>query len=118
MLKRRVRPKMGVREETHYRSHTYEQWIRGFDCLVMGKIDPCQGKVQPAHVRTGTDGSASKKPSDWWLIPLCVHHHIHTQHRIGEPEFERRYGIDMKAEAKKLWNSSTHKRKYDAKSRR
>jgi hypothetical protein len=43
-----------------------------------------------------------QKPSDWWAIPLCKHHHD-EQHGIGEPAFERRYGIDMRGVARGLY---------------
>jgi len=35
------------------------------------------------------------KPSDKWVISLCLFHH-RQQHQIGEGAFEQKYGIDMK----------------------
>jgi hypothetical protein len=95
---------MGVRAKPWWRSHSYGQWIRGFRCLVEGKLDPCSGPVEAAHVRKGTDGAGGEKPSDWWQVPLCVGHHEHTQHIQGEETFERKYGVNMKAEAIRLWS--------------
>lgn len=66
----------------------HRKWIRGHFCTV-GDRD-CAGRIEAAHVRIGTDGGASLKPSDWFTWPACSHHHA-LQHRIGEPEFERRY---------------------------
>jgi len=66
----------------------HRQWIRGFGCTV-GDAD-CEGAIEAAHVRIGTDGGLGVKPSDWFCWPACSGHH-RLQHEIGEPEFERRY---------------------------
>jgi hypothetical protein len=58
-------------------------------------------------VRGGTDGGIGLKPSDRWLVSLCVDHHA-EQHRIGEREFERRYGIEMAALAEEFSRRSPH----------
>ena len=110
--KRRKAPKMGVRAKPWWRSESYKQFIRGFECAVAGVKDTCEGRIEPAHVRTGTDGCGSEKPSDWWLIPLCKHHHIGVQHNIGEPEFERQYGINMKALSWTYWNRWPRRGEY------
>jgi hypothetical protein len=34
------------------------------------------------------------KPSDKWVISLCLFHH-REQHQLGEPRFEEKHGIDM-----------------------
>lgn len=101
--RRKKAPRMGVREKPWWRSQSYGQFIRGFECAVAGVLDPCEGPIQQAHVRNGTDGCGSERPSDWWSIPLCLHHHVGVQHQHGEPEFERRYKIDMKALSWKYW---------------
>jgi hypothetical protein len=59
-----------------------------------------------AHVRKGTDGGGNLKPSSWWTISLCHYHHIDDQHIIGEPAFERKHGIDMKALATEFASKS------------
>lgn len=102
--RRKKAPKMGLRVKPWWRSHSYKQFIKGFECCVAGVLDPCSGHIEQAHVRNGTDGCGAEKPSDWWTIPLCFHHHQSVQHGIGEPAFERRYGIDMKAMSWKYWN--------------
>jgi len=50
------------------------------------------------------------KPGDDWTISLCATHH-NGQHQVGEPEFERRHGIDMKALAREFAARSPHKAK-------
>lgn len=44
------------------------------------------GNVQAAHIRRGTDGGVSLKPSDCWVLPLSAAEHA-RQHQIGEPAF-------------------------------
>jgi hypothetical protein len=46
-------------------------------------------------VRAGAGGGVGLKPSDKWAISLCAYHH-REQHRIGEPRFEDKYGLDLK----------------------
>ena len=42
----------------------------------------------PAHIRLGTDGGMGKKPQDFWILPICPHHHREIQHRkLGERAF-------------------------------
>lgn len=113
--KRRKRPKMGVKAPTVFRCDGHLQWIRGHQCAVAGVLDPCSGRMEAAHARTGTDGGMGMKPSDWWTLPLCFHHHEIIQTPKGEAEFERRYGIDMKATARALWAKSPHRHKSESK---
>lgn len=50
------------------------------------------------------------KPSDIFTISLCADHH-REQHAIGEKQFERAHGIDMKALAAEFFRRSPHKGK-------
>lgn len=112
--KRRKPEKMGLRQEPQIRSDSHLRWIRGFECACMGKPGMiCFGKIEAAHARTGTDGGLSVKPSDCWVIPLCSAHH-QLQHRVGERDFERLMGINMKAIAEQLWAKSPHRLKLTA----
>lgn len=47
------------------------------------------------------------KPSDRWAVSLCAMHH-REQHRIGEPAFERRYGVDLRSLAAEFARRSPH----------
>jgi hypothetical protein len=107
--KRRKAPKLGVREAPQIRSAGHCQWIRGHWCVI-DHPTMCQGGIECAHVRTGTDGGTSLKPSDCWTIPLCRFHHA-EQHRKGERAFEQLYKIDMKKIAAALWAKSPHAKK-------
>lgn len=80
------------------RSPSHCKWVREHACCVPG----CQKEdMHAAHVRTGTLGGTGLKPGDDWVISLCSRHHS-EQHMLGEPAFERFYGIDMKALAREF----------------
>lgn len=112
-LKRRSFANPRTKEETRVRSPGHLSWVRGFSCCVEGRNEPgCGGKIEAAHVRTGTDGGTGLKPGDNWVIPLCGIHHS-RQHQLGETSFERFYGISMKAIAADLWQKSPHRIKHE-----
>jgi hypothetical protein len=82
----------------------HRAWVRRHHCSVPG----CEElPIECAHVRQGTDGGMALKPSDRWAISLCSAHHA-EQHRIGEAEFERRYGLDLVAIAGEFARRSPH----------
>lgn len=68
----------------------YLAWIRKLPCAVTGRT----AKVQAAHIRKGTDGSASKKPSDRWALPLSKTQHDiqHNKWNGSEVSYWRAYG--------------------------
>lgn len=108
--KRRKPERMGVRASAQLRSPSHLRWVRGHFCAIAGKNGHiCEGRIEAAHVRTGTDGGMGVKPSDNWSIPLCSAAHIPIQHQVGEAEFERRYGLNMKQIAQALWAKSPHR---------
>lgn len=110
--KRRKAPKMAVQDRGPLRSDPHLQWIRGHDCSIDDR--DCtyvwgvkNAGIEAAHVRSGTDGGASSKPSDYWSLPLCSFHHgWQTDH--GERAFERKYKINMKEIAAALARQSPH----------
>lgn len=99
---------MNLNEPSQIRSPGHLKYVRGFECSVGWAS--CEGPIEAAHVRTGTDGGTAVKPGDNWTIPLCSRHHA-IQHQIGESRFENDYAIDMKAIAKALWDKSPHRQK-------
>lgn len=114
MPRRKKRERFNSRPETHYRNPRYMQFVRGFICLAANKAGhECSGKMHAHHVRLGTDGSASQKPSDWWCVPVCerAHDEIHGLGG-GQASFDKKYGVDSKAFATRLWQSSKHYRDY------
>lgn len=77
-------------------------FIRGIKiCLCCGR----RGLVDPAHVRKGTDGGTSLKPSDRYTVPLCRFCH-ERQHRVGEVTFWGEIGIDPLNVSLRLWTVS------------
>lgn len=111
--KRRKAPSFGLRETPQIRCVGHLTWVRGHCCAIQDKAGhTCNGKIEAAHVRTGTDGGMSVKPSDTWTIPLCGEGH-REQHLIGEPAFERRYAINMKKIAAELATKSPHRRRWE-----
>ena len=102
--KRRTKPRRTAREI----NEAHKQWVRGFECLVHNS--DCNGRIEFAHVRKGTDGGMSKKPSDRYGNPLCQHHHT-IQHAIGEPEFERSFKLNLLQSANRFWSQSPHRDK-------
>lgn len=106
MLRKRKRPKMGVRKPSQFRSLEHLRFVRLQPCNISGSMGHCCiGPMQACHVRTGTDGGAGVKPSDYHTISLCAGAHA-EQHSIGESAFEKRYGIDMRNIAAFLWKIS------------
>lgn len=84
------RPK---REKQHRLCPSHRAWVRRHRC----SVPRCERtQIECAHVRIGTDGGQGLKPSDRFCLSLCADHHA-EQHRVGEREFERRYGIDLLA---------------------
>lgn len=116
MLPRRKPPKSGIaRNPDRIRSPAHRKWVRGFACACADarhpdQAVPCHPLIECAHVRTGTDGGTGIKPSDSWTVPLCKAHHA-EQHAIGEPAFERKYGVNLKRIAEDLARQSPHLRK-------
>ena len=88
-LKRRKPPRSGIARAPRREYPAHLQWLRGFECAVSDV--ECKGKVEAAHVRLGTDGGISLRPSDWFANPLCEHHHRAVQHAKGERTFEKTY---------------------------
>jgi len=107
---KKKRDPMGVRViEREYPGH--RAWVRTHDCSIACRHD-CSGPIECAHVRTGTDGGTGIKPHDKWCLSLCQKAH-REQHDIGEPAFEKKYGINMKAIAIEFAKTSPHRKKWE-----
>lgn len=77
------------------------QWLRTKNCCIGGT---CAGRIEAAHVRTGTDGGMGSKPSDRYAIPMCASHHA-EQHMAGEATFSERHNVNMKSMADHFWRA-------------
>lgn len=115
ILKRRKRERSGIKRVPEKRFPAHRAWVRGFKCAIpekrtlWGKGIACDGPIEAAHARNGTDGGTSTKPHDKWCLSLCRAHHQH-QTAIGERAFEFLYGINMKAIAEGLAARSPHRK--------
>lgn len=99
---RRQRPTADTGRDKRDRCPSHLTFVRSHECCVPGcKAMP----IEVAHIRVGTDGGTGLKPSDNWTISLCSDHHA-EQHRIGEPAFEVRHSIKMKALAAEFASAS------------
>jgi hypothetical protein len=110
--KRRKPPKLNCNSAPQIRSAGHLKFVRGFECSALRDRESCQGRIEAAHVRTGTDGGTGLKPSDCWTVPLCSLHHA-QQHQIGERSFEVLHGIDLRTIADLIWLKSPHRRKVE-----
>jgi len=104
--RRRKHNSTKVKEANRFPGH--RAWVRGHACCVPGCEDV---PIEASHVLVGTGGGMAHKPHDKWVISLCRGHHT-EQHRIGEPPFEARYGISMKALATEFAARSPHRFKW------
>ena len=90
----RVEPRPPQRAETSggpARDWRYRAWIRTLPCAVCG----ISQRIEACH--TGPHG-LNQKASDYTCVPLCVAHHRtgpDALDRIGRPQFEIRFQIDL-----------------------
>ena len=87
----------------------HRSWVRKHACSVRG----CLGTpIEAAHVRIGTHAGVGRKPSDRWVISLCVFHH-REQHEVGERSFARKHSIDLTSLAEEFARRSPHRSKLE-----
>src|SRR5574337_1747269 len=88
-------------------------WVRRVFVCAAWKSDECEGPNHAHHVRSAATAGTGMRPSDLDVVPLCAHHH-EEGHRIGWETFERKYEVNLLAEAQKLAKASPHKPKVAA----
>jgi hypothetical protein len=109
---KRKKVRSGIRDnDGPIRCQAHLAFIRSHVCSVMN--DECEGDIEAAHVRMGTDGGIGLKPSDSFTVPLCRKHHA-EQHR-GEQTFWQKYKQDPLRIAAALWGLSPAGRRYEMK---
>ena len=110
ILRKRKKERMGVKEVVReFPGH--RSWVRKHECIIASKHQ-CDGGIEFAHVRKGTDGGGGLKPHDKWGVPMCHRGHA-LQHQIGEPAFEIKFGVDLKILAEEFAKNSPHKHKWE-----
>lgn len=83
---------MELSKHKNHRSAKYLNWLRQQNCAVSGLKAECAH-----HIRLGTNGGTSLKPSDYFCIPLLNEYHVsgpEALHVIGEDTFLARFGLD------------------------
>lgn len=100
------RPSKSDKAEKGRECPQHRAWVKLHACSACGSFEG----IECAHVRTGTDGGTSLKPSDKWCLSLCRDCHA-RQHQIGEASFEREHSIDMKMLAQLFASRSPHRGK-------
>jgi len=72
----------------------YLKWIKSLGCLVAGKLDECQGPIDPDHTTPVSLGG-----SDYTAVPLCRKHHDLANRRDW---FQVRYSVLFQYEVERL----------------
>ena len=86
---------MHLSKHRGHRNPKYLSWLRGRSCVVSGKKAQCAH-----HIRLGTNGGTSIKPSDYFCIPLLNEYHTtgpSALHLIGEETFLKNFGLNPRA---------------------
>jgi len=91
------------KQDAGKRSPGHRAWVRRHACSACGS----ETSIECAHVRNGTGGGIGIKPSDRWCLSLCTSCH-RLQHSIGETEFERINGLNMRVIAEEFARKSPH----------
>lgn len=87
------------------------KFVRQLPCCICGT----HKQVEAAHVRMVSlahgkpAAGMQEKPDDRWAVPLCRAHHQDlpdAQHKIGEPVFWKKHGIDPFLLALNLWGAT------------
>lgn len=84
-----IRPVEPVRKpDSWFRSEKHLAWIRNQPSAASNE----SMGVEACHVRTGTDGGAGVKPSDFFALPLTLFEH-RQQHSMSELAFWGRHDV-------------------------
>lgn len=95
-------PASGKARQNQRRKAAHLAFVRKLSCVACGRAGET---IQPAHVRTGTDGGMGLKPSDRHVVPLCALCHA-RQHRVGELTFWSALRIEPLDLALRLWTAT------------
>lgn len=83
---------MELKRHPNHRNSKYLNWLRKRPCVVSGKKAQCAH-----HIRLGTNGGTSLKPSDYFCIPLLNEFHTtgpSAIHIIGEETFLKHFKLN------------------------
>jgi hypothetical protein len=77
-------------------------WLRTLPCVVSGCSNP---RIEAHHIRTAANSGMGMKPDNRFAVPCCFEHH-REYHNHGRKTFERKYGLELLAEAERYAASS------------
>ena len=101
----RIQPRNAKRKGSMFpkrRDPAYQEYLRGSACYLrqagLRSSHSCWGDVQLCHITSRGAGGYDQAN----IVPMCAGAHD-EQHRIGIAAFQKRHGINLKAEAAYLW---------------
>jgi hypothetical protein len=103
----RMKPKAGAKPDAAEDAHI--RWVRTLPCLV------CGAQASAHHVTGYADRMGRIARSHKLVTPLCPRHHQAVYDDASDPQsverlnhrgFFERHGIDLYAEAQRLWRES------------
>jgi hypothetical protein len=83
---------MELSKHKNHRDASYLSWLRKQECVISGQKAQCAH-----HIRLGTNGGSSLKPSDYFCIPLLNEYHttgLFAIHIIGEDSFLTQFRLN------------------------
>lgn len=83
---------MKLSKHKNHRNPAYLDWLRKQPCVASGNKAQCAH-----HIRLGTNGGSSLKPSDYFCIPLRNEFHttgLFAIHVVGEETFFKEFKLD------------------------
>lgn len=99
---KRQKPRSGIERAPKRIWLRHRRFVKSHCCCVPG----CPALlVDPAHLRSVVNDGTGLTPFDWFLVPLCRHHH-QEQEPLGPDAFGDRHGIDLLAIAAELARKS------------
>jgi len=87
----------GQRPQRNKPSSAHRKFVKELPCVVNNHECSREKLRQFCHFKGFKDGGTAYLPGDERGFPACKHHHLFVQHQHGEPEFQRRYKLDLKA---------------------
>lgn len=84
---------MELSKHKNHRNTSYLSWLRKQKCVASGQKAQCAH-----HIRLGTNGGSSLKPSDYFCIPLLNEYHttgLFAIHIVGEDTFLKQFKLDI-----------------------
>ena len=111
-LKRRKRPRMGVRQSDRINCPGHRKFVRGFECCAKDRGPyRCEGPMDAHHSTTRGAGGG-----DETVVPLCrLHHSLLDSPGWSQPKFEAVHGLDFTEIASDLWRKSHHRIAWERK---